>query len=156
MFLFSLQASRFGCLGKQHRHCGFLLFFFLLLLSSSSFLALNLSLRYSNVMFSLCIKARLCARCHHNSTQQHFGRYSARKLHIICATGRGDFTHSTHAHTASNSYCRKKKFSDHSVEICRSAVWGRTLPFSLQYMITVHIMFVRKNACLHAWIHSIS
>lgn len=58
---------------------------------------------------------------HHHSTQQHFGRYSARKLHIICATGGGDFTHIhiQYIHTkASNSRCRKKKFNDH--------IWGFT------------------------------
>lgn len=108
------------------------LFFFLF----SFFTPHSLPLLHPNVMFSLCIKARLRVRRRrrrHHSTQQHFGRYSARKLHIICAASRGDFTHiyiyarahtCTHARTnphgdtlclsASNSSCRNTKKA-HSV-----------------------------------------
>lgn len=44
-----------------------------------------------------CECAATTATIPHNT---HFGRYSARKLHIICAASRGDFTHTyAHVHT---------------------------------------------------------
>lgn len=56
------------------------------------------------------------------STQQTFGRYSARKLHIICAAGRGDFTCKrtyTHILQVSDSCCWK---GGRSVRTCRCAL----------------------------------
>ncbi|XP_078803872.1 MICOS complex subunit mic25-a isoform X6 [Oryzias latipes] len=70
-----------------------------------------------------CFKARLQVCCHCHSTQQHFQRYSARKLHIIRASSKGDFTckHTSSKHQKAAVQRKVQPVQARSLQMC---FWG--------------------------------